>query len=266
MALSVEELNARLQKTYDWACDQLSAAERQKIDAQCEKLKNAKNPILPFDKMAGFGIKGWVNKCKISNPDKMTSKDGRVFYPAEVRIGIDQASYKMTALTIYAMVKGWQLKTGGKIEDGLTNAFGNKLPFDVRDRINKDTQEVTGVWVNCSLPVTTSVQNQANAWQIVKFGSEVDGKEVTLANADKVLGPDAEGKNGAYIEVKINAHLSGDNKLMTRASDITLKPAPARDASYDVSDLLDLGEEDPGVAPSEPEAMSAEELAGMISI
>lgn len=269
MALSKEELNTRLQKTYDWSCDQLSAAEKQRIDAQCEKLKNARNPMLPYDKMTGFGIKGWVNKCKISNPDKMVAKDtGRVFYPAEIRLGIDSASYKITALTIYSMVKSWQLKTGKKIEGGLTEAFGNKLPFDVRDRVNQDTKEVTGVWVNCSIPVTVSVQNPQNDWQIVRFASEVDGKKPALQNADTVLGPAEDGKPGAYVEVSINAHLTADNQVFTRAAQITMKPAPSRETNYDIADLLDPSAEDGASveAPSKPEAVTPEELAGMIQI
>ena len=268
MALSKEELNARQQKTYDWACQQLSDAEKQKIDARCEGLKNAKNPMLSYDKMKDYGIKGRVNKSKISNPDKMVAKDtGRVFYPAEIRLGIDPASYKMAAFTIYSMVKSWQLKTGKKIEGGLTEAFGNKLPFDVRDRVNKDTKEVTGVWVNCSVPVTISVQNPQNDWQVVKFASDVDGKALNLQNADKVLGPAEDGKAGAYVEITINAHLTADNQILTRAAQITMKPAPAREITYDVADFLDFGAEDASLdAPAETEAVTPEELAGMIQI
>ena len=45
MALSKEELNARLQKTYDWACSQLSDAEKQRIDAQSQRIEEIESRL-----------------------------------------------------------------------------------------------------------------------------------------------------------------------------------------------------------------------------
>ncbi len=270
MALTIAELNVRLADTFRWASEQLSDQAKQNIVNKLAERKNFKNIMLPFDKMAGFDLKGYVYDSTISNPPKMINAEGKPFYPSDIKFSVSQESYKNAALLVYSAVKAWEIKNG-KVADvnNLTELFGNKLPVQVKQRVDKDGNPAEGVWVNVSFSVVTNAVGDLS-FQNLNIASEVEGKTIDYQTADQLLKPTDTQK--AYVSIKPSLHITNKGIVATRCASLTLIPAPQREESMSVDDLLGMGGE-PTVASTAPtapapaeELQSADEILRMIEL
>ena len=250
MALTQAELNTRLKETWAWAQTQLSDQQKTNI---LNTLKGRNGKILPFDKMAGFEIKGSVYDCTISHPPKMTGSDGRAFYPQDLKMAVSQESYVNVALLIYTTVKSWEI-TQNRLSnpDNLIEIFGNKLPVSVKPRVDRNGNPAEGVWVNMSCSVTTNAVGDL-AFQNIQFASTVEGKTINVNNADELLKPTDTQRS--YVTIKPSVYFTGKGTAATRCSALTLIPAPQREESLSVDDLLGMGGA-PMVASSQPQPVA----------
>lgn len=270
MALTIQDLNARLADTFKWASEQLPTEAKQNIVNKLAERKNFKNIMFPFDKMPGFELKGYVFDSTISNPPKMTTKDGKIFYPSDIKFTVSQDCYRNAALLVYSSVKAWEIKNGRAADkNNLTELFGNRLPVSVKQRVDQDGNPAEGVWVNVSLSVVTNAVGDMD-FQNVKLASEVEGKTIDVRTADGLLKPTDSQR--AYVSIKPSVHMTGKGVIATRCSSLTLIPAPQKEESMSVDDLLGMGGE-PTVAstaptaPTQPEEFqSADDIISMIEI
>lgn len=271
MALTVEQLNERLKMTYEWAKQQLPEQARANI---VNVLKQRQGKPLPLDKMAGFTITGYCNKSTISNPPQQISKStGKPFYPQDLGVSVSQDSFTNAAILFYSAVKAWEI-TSNKLADpnNLTQVFGNRLLVSAKPRQDKDGNPLEGYWINVSYTVTTNALG-TNSFQNLKLGSTVEGKTINYQNADMILRPSDGNTNtnqqgqrqpAGYIETKPSLYFKTEKNaageiiarsIVARCAELTLVPAPQREESISVDDLLGMGLE-PTVASSQPTAAS----------
>lgn len=279
MALTIEQLNQRLADTFNWAKEQLPEQARKNIVNKLMERRNMKNIILPFDKMPGFDLKGYVFDSTISNPPKMVTAEGKAFYPSDIKFTVSQDSYKNAAIMFYSTVKAWEIKNNKAANvNNLTEIFGNRLPVSVKPRTDREGNPAEGYWVNMSFSVVTDAKGDLKFQNLI-LGSEVEGKTINYENADQLLKPTDTQR--AFVNIKPSLHITGKGIVACRCASLTLIPAPQREESMSVDDLLGLGDEPtvaaapkaaPAQAPATPapapveELQAIEDIIGMIEL
>ena len=174
------------------------------------------------------------------------SKDGRRFASAQISLSVRQADYEKFAKAFFITLSLWESANQAKADPKhLTNVFGMFPAFQVSERLNKDTQEKEGEWVNFIAAPSEHYPVQFSS-ETAQYTNPDGSMKVDLTNCDSFL-KDKDANIHAYISLGTNIKFNAEGtKLYVDARQIKFLEKPQSISVEQTDDLLAaLDEEEP---------------------